>query len=92
MGLIKSFFKWLKTPDEDEVVNGEININAFKDEDKEVLQELKAQAKKIDQEGISMFKDKAQKRAETVKEIKAKVEIPSLKNKGMKQVEQEREQ
>ncbi len=82
-GFFRRFFDWLNNPDEDEVVDGEINIKAFKDEDRDTLMELKVQAKKIDQKGFSTFMDKTKKRAEKVKEIKAKVETPTRTQKNV---------
>lgn len=74
-GFFRRFLKWLNTPDEEEVVNGNININAFKDEDPKILKTLKDQASKIDKIGNTTFMDK---RAKTVKEIKAEVSTPKL--------------
>ncbi len=74
-GFFRKFLKWLNTPDEEEVVNGNINVNAFKDEDPKLLKALKDQASKIDKIGNTTFMDK---RAKTVKEIKAKVSTPKL--------------
>lgn len=85
-GFFRRFLKWLNTPDEEEVVNGNININAFKDEDPKLLKALKDQASKIDKVGNTTFMDK---RAKTVKEIKAKVNTPELE--VQKEISEDRE-
>lgn len=88
-GFFRKFLDWLKTPDEEEVVDGVININAFEKEDKELLNELKAQAKRIDQKGTNMFKDeKAKKRAETVNSIKAEIKTPVIENSESRNIEE----
>lgn len=88
-GFFRKFLDWLKTPDEEEVVDGVININAFDEEDKVLLNELKAQAKRIDQKGTNMFKDeKAKKRAETVNSIKAEIKTPVIENSESRNIEE----
>lgn len=93
-GFFRKFLDWLKTPDEEEVVDGVININAFEEEDKALLNELKLQARRIDQKGTSMFKDeKAKKRAETVNSIKANIKTPIIEsNETIQKEEKEIEQ
>lgn len=69
MGLVKDFLKWLKTPDESEIEDGEINIKAFGNEDKETVEQLKASNKKVDAMGKSFFEEN---RADYKKRIKAR--------------------
>ena len=92
-GLFRRFLDWLNKEDENDIDDrGDINEKAFSGEDAKILAELKAQAKKIDQKGTTMFTDKAKKRAETVKGMKAKVETPTMKSKELNESGEEREQ
>ena len=54
---IRKFLDWLKTPDDDEFVDGELNIKAFGDESNETIEELKKSNKKIDEMGKSFFEE-----------------------------------
>lgn len=80
-GFFRRFLEWLRTPDEDEIEGGKINIKAFKDEDKELINALNGTAKRVDHTASTTFIDRAEKRAETIKGMKAEVETPNMKAK-----------
>ncbi len=87
MGLLKDFRNWLNTPDEEEIVNGELNIKAFKGEDAKTIEELKKTARNVNKMGSSMFVDKTKTRAQTVSRMRAKVETPVMQNEHQPKVE-----
>lgn len=79
-GIFKRFIEWLNKTDEPEIDDsGYINEKAFEEEDAKIIDTLKKQAKKIDNMGNEIFIDKEkQRRTKTIKEIKAKIETPSI--------------
>lgn len=83
-GIFRRFLEWLRTPDEDEIENGEINIKAFRGEDKDVINALNGTAKRVDHTASTTFTDKSEKRAATIKGMKAEVETPNMEAKGKK--------
>ena len=88
-GFFRKFLEWLNTPDEEEIVNGNINDNAFKEENPEVLKMLKEQSKKIDETGEKIFRDQIKKKAKNVE--KAEVKTPKM-NKNKEITIEDREQ
>lgn len=83
-GIFRKFLEWLRTPDEDEIKDGEINIKAFRGEDKNIINALNGTAKRVDHTASTTFTDKTEKRAATIKGMKAEVETPDMKEKGKK--------
>ncbi len=81
---LKTSLEWLKTSDEYEIEDGEINIKAFKGEDKKIIDALNGTAKRVDHTASTTFTDKTEKRAATIKGMKAEVETPDMKEKGKK--------
>ncbi len=84
MGLVKDFLKWLKTSDENEIEDGEINIKAFGAEDKETIEALKKSNKEIDEMGKSFFEEN---RAKYKNRIKAKENAKLQEVHHIKQIE-----
>lgn len=74
MGLVKDFIKWLKTPDEAEIEDGEINTKAFGNEDKELVETLKQSNKKIDAMGKSFFEENRAKYKNSIKAGNSKLQ------------------
>lgn len=99
-GFFRKFLEWLKTPDEDEIENGEINIKAFKGEDRDIINALNGTArrveytasttftdgtaKRVDHTASTTFTNRDKKRAKTINEMKAEVETPNMEAKGKK--------
>lgn len=83
-GFFRKFLEWLKTPDEDEIEDGKINIKAFKGEDKDIINALNGTAKRVDHTASTTFTDRAERRVKTINGMKAEVETPNMESKGTK--------
>lgn len=83
-GFFRKFLEWLKTPDEDEIENGEINIKAFKGEDSDIINALNGTARRVEHTASTTFADRAERRDKTIKGMKAEVETPNMEAKGKK--------